>query len=75
MENVRNRIKIDFIKKMIMIKLLNNNRKLTFNGIHKNYENYDSYTFKQNEILMDKPIYLGFSVLELSKLHMYETLL
>ena len=26
------------------------------------YENYDSYTFKQNEILMDKPIYLGFSV-------------
>ena len=37
------------------------------------YENYDSYTFKQNEVLMDKPIYLGFSVLELSKLLMYET--
>ena len=30
-------------------------------------------TFKQNEVLMDKPIYLGFSVLELSKLHLYET--
>ena len=58
-----------------MKKLLNNNQNLTFNGIHKSYENYDSYTFKQNEILMDKPIYLGFSVLELSKLHMYETLL
>ena len=39
----------------------------------KSYEKYDSYTFKQNEILMDKLIYLGFSVLELSKLHMYET--
>ena len=38
-----------------------------------NHENYDRYTFKQNEVLMDKPIYLGFSVLELSKLHMYET--
>ena len=31
-------------------------------GYTKDYENYDSYTFKQNEILMDKPIYLGFSV-------------
>ena len=47
--------------------------KLTFNGIHKSYENCDSYTFKYNEVLMDKPIYLGFSVLEISKLHMYET--
>ena len=46
---------------------------MTFNGIHKSYENCDSYTHKQNEVLMDKPIYLGFSVLELSKLHMYET--
>ena len=46
---------------------------MTFNGIHKSYENCDSYTFKQNEVLMDKPIYLGFSVLELSNLLMYET--
>ena len=46
---------------------------MTFNGIHKAYENCDSYTFKQNEVLMDKPIYLGFSVLEMSKLLMYET--
>ena len=28
---------------------------------------------KQNEVLMDKPIYVGFTVLELSKLLMYET--
>ena len=47
--------------------------KLIFNGIHKSYENCDSYTFKQNEILMDKPTYLGFFVLELNKLLMYET--
>ena len=46
---------------------------MTFNGIHKSYENCDSYTFKDNEVLMDKPIYLGFTVLELSKLLMYET--
>ena len=46
---------------------------MTFNGIHKSHENCDSYTFKQNEVLMDKPIYLGFTLLELSKLLMYET--
>ena len=51
--------------------LLNNN--LNFNGIHKSYENCDSYTFKQNEVSMDKPIYIGFTVLEISKLHLCET--
>ena len=47
--------------------------KLTFKGNHETYKNYDNYTFKQNEVLIDKPICLGFSVLELSKLLMYET--
>ena len=73
MENVRNRLKIKFIKKDEYREIIKQQSKLTFNGIHKSYENYDSYTFKQNEVLMDKPIYLGFSVLELSKLLMYET--
>ena len=43
------------------------------NGIHTSYTNYDSYTSKQNEVVTDKPIYLGFALLELSKLLMYET--
>ena len=47
--------------------------KLTFNGSHKSYEYGDSYTFKQNEVLIDKPIYLGFAMLAFSKLIMYET--
>ena len=46
---------------------------LNFNCIHKSFEKCDSYTFKQNEVLMDKPVYFGFSVLELSKFLMYET--
>ena len=46
---------------------------MTFNGIQKTYENYYSFTYKKNEIVMDKAIYVGFSILELSKLHMYET--
>ena len=64
MENDRNRIKVEFIKKDDTDKFLKQQSKLTSNGIHKSYENYDSYTSKQNEVLMDKPKYLGFSVLE-----------
>ena len=47
--------------------------KSTFNGIHKSYENDDSFTFKQNQVDMDKAIYDGFAILELSKLQMLET--
>ena len=72
MENVQNRLKIKFIKKDEYREIIKQQSKLTFNGIHKSYENCDSYTFKQNEVLLDKPIYLGFTVLELSKLLMYE---
>ena len=73
MENVRNRLKIKFIKKDDHREIIKQQSKLTFNGSHKSYENCDSYTFKQNEVLMDKPIYLVFSVLELNKLLIYET--
>ena len=73
MENVRNRLKIEFFKKDNYREIIKQQPKLTFNGIHKSYENCDSYTFKQNEVLMDRPKYLGFSVLELSKLLIYET--
>ena len=73
MENVRNRLKIKFIEKDDHKEIIKHQSKLTFNGIHKSYNNCDSFSFKQNEVLMDKPKYLGFTVLELSKLLMYET--
>ena len=73
MENVRNRLKIKFFKKDDYREIIKQQSKLTFNGIHKSYENCYSYTVRQNEVLMDKPIYLGFTVLELSKLLLYET--
>ena len=73
MENVRNRSRIEFIKKDEGEKMVKWQSKVTFNGIHKCYEKYDSFTFKMKEVLMDRPIYLGFSVMELSKLLMYET--
>ena len=70
MEIVRNRLKMKFFLKNNYREMIKQQSKLNFNGIHKLYENCDSYTFKQNEVLMDKPIYLGFTVLELSKLLM-----
>ena len=72
LENDRNRLRLNFFK--------NNNKtiikqqsKLPFIGNHKSYEKCDSCTFKQNEVVMDKAIYVGFAILELGKLHMYET--
>ena len=46
---------------------------MTFNGIRKSYEICESYTFKQSDVVVDKPIYLGFAVSELSSLLLYET--
>ena len=43
------------------------------NTCNNNVTQKQSYTVRQNEVLLDKPIYLGFTVLELSKLLMYET--
>ena len=71
--NVRNPIKVECFRKDDKRKIIEQQSRLTFNGIHKFYTNYDSYIFKQNEVLMDKPIYFGFALLELSKIFLYET--
>ena len=73
MEKVRNRIKREFISKNETEKIIKQQSKLTLNGIHKSYTNYDSYTFEQNEVVTVKPTYLGFALLELSKILIYET--
>ena len=65
MENVRNRLGLNFFKKDEYKEIIKDQSKLTFNGIHKSYENCDSYVFRKNEVIMDKPIYLGFAVLQL----------
>ena len=73
MESVRIGTKVDFIEKDEHKKIIKRQSKLIFNGLLKFYTNYDCYTFKQNDVMMDKPIYLRSAVLELSKLLMYET--
>ena len=50
MQNVRNRLRLEFIKKDDYKEIMKQQSKLTFNGIHKSYENCDSYVFKKNEV-------------------------
>ena len=73
LENVLNHLELELFKKDDVKKIINQQSKLTFNGIHKSYAKCDSYTFKQNQVDMDKAVYVGFAILEMSKLHMYET--
>ena len=73
LENVRNRLELELMKKDDIKDIIKQQSKLTFNGIQKSYENYYSYTYKKNEVVMDKAIYVGFAILELSKIHIYET--
>ena len=64
MENVRNRLKLESTNKVDNKKIFEQQSKLTFNGIHKSYKKCDSYTFKQNEVVLDKAMYVGFAILE-----------
>ena len=56
LESVRNRIRLKLIKKDDIKNIIKQQSKLAFNAIHNSYENCDSYTFKQNEVVMDKAI-------------------
>ena len=73
LENVRNRLSLDFIKLCEYDKIFKQQSKLGFNDFHKSYADCSSYTFKQNEVTMDKPAYVGFAIIEFVKLHIYET--
>ena len=64
MENVRNRLRLELYKKNDTKKIIKQQTKSTFIGIHKSFENCDSYIFKQEEILTGKPIYVGFVIIE-----------
>ena len=72
-ENIRTRLKIEFTKDCENDKIIQQQSELTFNGIHKSYTNYNSYTFEQNEVVMDNPILVGFATFEMSELHKYES--
>ena len=51
LENVRNRLDLELIKKDKIKKIVGQQSKLTFNGIQKTYENYYSFTYRKMKSL------------------------
>ena len=72
MENVRDRTNLEFIDHSQRDQIIKRQSKLSFKGIVDHYSKFSVYKFDKEKTVFDKPIYLGFSVLELSKLLMYE---
>ena len=72
MENVRDRTNLEFIDHSQIDQIIKRQSKLSFKGIMDHYSKFNVYKFDKEKTVFDKPIYLGFSVLELSKLLMYE---
>ena len=47
MKNVRNRMRVEFIKKDDTDKITKQQSNLPFSGIHKSSKNYDTYSIKK----------------------------
>ena len=72
MESVRERVNIQILPHTNIDQIIKKQSKLSFKGIVNHYSDFSVYKFDKEKTVFDKPIYLGFSVLELSKLLMYE---
>ena len=72
MENVRDRTNLEFIDHSQIDQIIKRQSKLSFKGIMDHYSKFSVYKFVKEKTVFDKPIFLGFTVLELSKLLMYE---
>ena len=72
METVRDRINLEFLSHSQIDQIIKRQSKLSFKGIMDHYSQVSVYKFDKEKTVFDKPIYLGFTVLELSKLLMYE---
>ena len=72
MENVRDRTNLEFIDHSQIDQIIKRQSKLSFKAIVDHCSKFSVYKFDKEKTVFDKPIYLGFTVLELSKLLMYE---
>ena len=78
MENVRNRIELELVTDHKRMEKLGADPRLKNINIIREQNNQEndeglvSVERKKNVVKLNKPIYAGFSILELSKLHMYK---
>ena len=72
MENVRERVKLDFISHTQTQQKINKQSKLSFKGIANMYENFSVHKYEKEKMIFDKPTFLEFTILELGKLLRYD---
>ena len=72
MENVRERNNQEFIDHSQIQQIIKRQSKLSFKVFVNWYCTFSVYHFDEGKTVFEKPLNLGFSVLELSKLSMYE---
>ena len=71
-EIIRRRLNLDLIYKSDTHRILNRQSKVSVDDKIAEYEKFNLYSFNKESIKFTKPIYVGFCVLESSKLLMYE---
>ena len=72
MGNVRDRVNLEFIDHSQIQQIIKRQSKLSFKSFVDWYSVFSVYKFDEEKTVLDQPIYLGFTVLDLSKLLMYE---
>ena len=71
-ENIGKLLNLHLVDKSDTHRILNRQWKLSFHVKNAEYDKFSLYSFNKEGIKFTKPIYVGFCVLELSKLLMYE---
>ena len=71
-EKLRDRTNPEFINHSVYNRIKNRQSKLSCKGIVNWYKTFSVYKFDKEKIVFDKPIFLSFTILEISKLLMYD---